>query len=208
MKQGFFITLEGNDGAGKTTIAQACVERLKALGHEVVYTREPGGSRIAERIRDLLLDPGNTDMDERTEAILYAAARRQHLVDIVAPALEQGKIVLCDRFLDSSLAYQGIGRGLGIEEVERLNRFAIDDFMPDRTIFLAIDNETAMARMGRRGEKNRLDREDDAFHQRVREGYEKLVLRDPDRIVKIDASGSIEEVTDAAMKVIESVIYG
>lgn len=208
MKQGFFITLEGNDGAGKTTIAQACVERLKALGHEVVYTREPGGSRIAERIRDLLLDPGNTDMDERTEAILYAAARRQHLVDIVAPALEQGKIVLCDRFLDSSLAYQGIGRGLGIEEVERLNRFAIDDFMPDRTIFLAIDNETAMARMGRRGEKNRLDREDDAFHQRVREGYEKLVLRDPDRIVKIDASGSIEEVTDAGMKVIESVIYG
>ncbi|TGY65927.1 dTMP kinase [Dubosiella muris] len=208
MKQGFFITLEGNDGAGKTTIAQACVERLKALGHEVVYTREPGGSRIAERIRDLLLDPGNTDMDARTEAILYAAARRQHLVDIVAPALEQGKIVLCDRFLDSSLAYQGIGRGLGIEEVERLNRFAIDDFMPDRTIFLAIDNETAMARMGRRGEKNRLDREDDAFHQRVREGYEKLVLRDPDRIVKIDASGSIEEVTDAAMKVIESVIYG
>lgn len=208
MKQGFFITLEGNDGAGKTTIANACVERLKALGHEVVYTREPGGSRIAERIRDLLLDPGNTDMDARTEAILYAAARRQHLVDIVAPALEQGKIVLCDRFLDSSLAYQGIGRGLGIEEVERLNRFAIDDFMPDRTIFLAIDNETAMARMGRRGEKNRLDREDDAFHQRVREGYEKLVLRDPDRIVKIDASGSIEEVTDAAMKVIESVIYG
>ncbi len=208
MKQVFFITLEGNDGAGKTTIAQACVERLKALGHEVVYTREPGGSRIAERIRDLLLDPGNTDMDARTEAILYAAARRQHLVDIVAPALEQGKIVLCDRFLDSSLAYQGIGRGLGIEEVERLNRFAIDDFMPDRTIFLAIDNETAMARMGRRGEKNRLDREDDAFHQRVREGYEKLVLRDPDRIVKIDASGSIEEVTDAAMKVIESVIYG
>lgn len=208
MKQGFFITLEGNDGAGKTTIAQACVERLKALGHEVVYTREPGGSRIAERIRDLLLDPGNTDMDARTEAILYAAARRQYLVDIVAPALEQGKIVLCDRFLDSSLAYQGIGRGLGIEEVERLNRFAIDDFMPDRTIFLAIDNETAMARMGRRGEKNRLDREDDAFHQRVREGYEKLVLRDPDRIVKIDASGSIEEVTDAAMKVIESVIYG
>jgi len=208
MKQGFFITLEGNDGAGKTTIAQACVERLKALGHEVVYTREPGGSRIAERIRDLLLDPGNTDMDARTEAILYAAARRQHLVDIVAPALEQGKIVLCDRFLDSSLAYQGIGRGLGIEEVERLNRFAIDDFMPDRTIFLAIDNETAMARMGRRGEKNRLDREDDAFHQRVREGYEKLVLRDPERIVKIDASGSIEEVTDAAMKVIESVIYG
>lgn len=200
--------MEGNDGAGKTTIAQACVERLKALGHEVVYTREPGGSRIAERIRDLLLDPGNTDMDARTEAILYAAARRQHLVDIVAPALEQGKIVLCDRFLDSSLAYQGIGRGLGIEEVERLNRFAIDDFMPDRTIFLAIDNETAMARMGRRGEKNRLDREDDAFHQRVREGYEKLVLRDPDRIVKIDASGSIEEVTDAAMKVIESVIYG
>lgn len=208
MKQGFFITLEGNDGAGKTTIANACVERLRALGHEVVYTREPGGSRIAERIRDLLLDPGNTDMDARTEAILYAAARRQHLVDIVAPALEQGKIVLCDRFLDSSLAYQGIGRGLGIEEVERLNRFAIDDFMPDRTIFLAIDNETAMARMGRRGEKNRLDREDDAFHQRVREGYEKLVLRDPDRIVKIDASGSIEEVTDAAMKVIESVIYG
>ncbi|WP_289108100.1 dTMP kinase [uncultured Dubosiella sp.] len=208
MKQGFFITLEGNDGAGKTTIANACVERLKALGHEVVYTREPGGSRIAERIRDLLLDPGNTDMDARTEAILYAAARRQHLVDIVAPALEQGKIVLCDRFLDSSLAYQGIGRGLGIEEVERLNRFAIDDFMPDRTIFLAIDNETAMARMGRRGEKNRLDREDDAFHQRVREGYEKLVLRDPERIVKIDASGSIEEVTDAAMKVIESVIYG
>ncbi len=209
MKKGFFITFEGNDGAGKTTIAKACMDQLKEQGHEVIYTREPGGSRIAEQIRGILLDNENTDMDARTEAILYAAARRQHLVDIVAPALAQGKIVLCDRFLDSSLAYQGVGRGLGINEVEELNRFAIHDLMPDKTIFLAVSNEIAQQRMGARSEAlNRLDNEKADFHEKVRAGYEKLLQRDPQRIVKIDASGSVDHVSAAAMKEIDKVIYG
>ena len=148
-------------------------------------------------------------MDARTEAILYAAARRQHLVDIVAPALAQGKIVLCDRFLDSSLAYQGVGRGLGINEVEELNRFAIHDLMPDKTIFLAVSNEIAQQRMGARSEAlNRLDNEKADFHEKVRAGYEKLLQRDPQRIVKIDASGSVDHVSATAMKEIEKVIYG
>lgn len=208
MKKGFFITFEGNDGAGKTTIALACKQRLEQAGIDVIYTREPGGSKIAEQIRNILLDPQNKEMDARTEAILYAAARRQHLMDIVAPALEQGKVVLCDRFLDSSLAYQGVGRGLGIEAIEQLNRFAIHDLMPDQTIFLSVDEEIANQRMHQRGELNRLDQEKEDFHRKVRQGYETLLKRDPKRIKEIDASRSIEEVSNDAMEVIEKIIYG
>lgn len=208
MKKGFFITFEGNDGAGKTTIALACKERLEQAGIDVIYTREPGGSKIAEQIRNILLDPQNKEMDARTEAILYAAARRQHLIDIVAPALEQGKVVLCDRFLDSSLAYQGVGRDLGIEAIEQLNHFAIHNLMPDQTIFLSVNEEIANQRMHQRGELNRLDQEKDEFHRKVRQGYEILLKRDPKRIKKIDASRSIEEVSNDAMEVIQKIIYG
>lgn len=206
MKRGIFITFEGNDGAGKTTICKLVQEKLIQQGYEVIYTREPGGSKIAESIRNILLDVENTKMDARTEAILYAASRRQHLVEIVQPALEAGKIVLCDRFIDSSLAYQGVGRGLGIEEVYALNQFAIDQMMPDKTIFLSVDIETGAKRMDLRGEKNRLDLEKDSFHQKVRQGYETLLKMYPQRIVKVDATGEIEEVFDLTMQEIQKVL--
>ena len=135
MNKGLFITFEGNDGSGKTTISKLAYERLKEMGYPVIYTREPGGIDIAEQIRKVILDPANTAMDERCEALLYAASRRQHLVEKVLPALNEGSIVLCDRFVDSSLAYQGVARNLGIDEVYNMNLFAIKDVMPDKTLF-------------------------------------------------------------------------
>ena len=126
MKKGYFITFEGPDGSGKTTVSTAVAKRLQEAGIESIYTREPGGIEIAEQIRSVILDPANTAMDSKTEALLYAAARRQHLIEKVLPALEAGKVVICDRFVDSSLAYQGVGRNLGIEEVLSINEFAIE----------------------------------------------------------------------------------
>lgn len=207
MKHGLFITFEGNDGAGKTTICKLVQEALQHQGYEVIYTREPGGSKIAESIRNILLDVDNTNMDARTEAILYAASRRQHLVEIVQPALDAGKIVLCDRFIDSSLAYQGVGRGLGIEEVYALNQFAIDSMMPDKTIFLSVDIETGAKRMNIRGDKNRLDLEADTFHQKVRQGYETLLEMYPERIVKVDARDEVDVVFQRTMDEIWKVIH-
>ena len=130
MKQGVFLTFEGNDGSGKTTVCKAICEELKKLGYDVVYTREPGGSKIAESIRNILLDVENTGMDPRTEDLLYAASRRQHLKDRVLPALKNKASVLCDRFVDSSLAYQGYARDLGMQEVYDINQFAIDGCIP------------------------------------------------------------------------------
>ena len=167
MKRGLFITLEGNDGAGKTTMAKKALEYLQKKGYRAIYTREPGGSMIAEKIRTVLLDPENTKMDAITEAILYAASRRQHLVEVVLPALEEGTIVLCDRFIDSSLAYQGEGRKLGMDAIEQLNQFAIQGCMPDLTLFLAIDEKTSQARLKARDEKkDRLELEEEAFQDR------------------------------------------
>ena len=136
MKKGYFITFEGPDGSGKTTVSTAVAKRLQEAGIESIYTREPGGIEIAEQIRSVILDPANTAMDSKTEALLYAAARRQHLIEKVLPALEAGKVVICDRFVDSSLAYQGFGRNLGIEEVLSINEFAIEGHWPDKTLYL------------------------------------------------------------------------
>ncbi len=202
MKKGLFITLEGPDGSGKTTIAKRLVEELKNEGYEVVHTREPGGIEIAEQIRNIILDPKNTAMDARTEALLYAASRRQHLVERVFPALKEGKIVLCERFVDSSLAYQGYGRGIGFDEVYKINEFAIDDCFPDLTIFLDIDEAEGLKRIGDRAFKDRLDQESIDFHHRVKQGYEEVIRRFQDRIVLVDASKSVEEVTDACMKIL------
>lgn len=169
MKQGVFITFEGNDGAGKTTVCKAVEKRLSEMGYSVLYTREPGGSRIAEAIRQVLLDVENTEMDARTEALLYAASRRQHLVEVVLPALNANKIVLCDRFIDSSLAYQGYARQIGAPEIWDINQFAIDGHMPDKTLFLSVSVETGKKRMDLRGDKNRLDLEASAFHALVKD---------------------------------------
>lgn len=207
MKQGVFITLEGNDGAGKTTVCLGLKKELEARGYPVVYTREPGGSVIAEKIRDVLLNEEAETMDPRTEALLFAASRRQHLVEVVLPALQENKIVLCDRFVDSSLAYQGYARGLGIQEVWDINQFAIHDCMPQKTLFLKVSMETGQKRMDIRGEKNRLDKEQNDFHRRVREGYDTLITMYPERICVIDAEPQPEMVLQDALRQVLKVIH-
>lgn len=202
MKKGIFITLEGPDGCGKTTIADLLEEELVKQGKEVVHTREPGGIDIAEQIRSVILDPKNTKMDARTEALLYAASRRQHLVERVIPALNDGKIIICERFLDSSIAYQGYGREIGAEEIIKINEFAIEGFMPAMTLFLDIDEEEGLKRIESRTFKDRLDQESIAFHHRVKQGYEAVKTLFPERIKIVDASKSIDEVKETCLKLI------
>jgi dTMP kinase len=206
MDKGIFISLEGPEGAGKTTIITMLMNELEQLGYQVTQTREPGGIEIAEKIRNVILDKSHTAMDPRTEALLYAAARRQHLVEKVNPALESGKIVLCDRFIDSSLAYQGHARGLGMDDVYSINKFAIGDRMPDLTIYFDIDPVIGLNRINQHDnrEVNRLDLEDIQFHYKVREGYELLLKKFPDRMKKIDAADPIEVVCSKAKDLILS----
>ena len=197
-----FITFEGGEGAGKTTVLQKVADRLKDNGYDVCLTREPGGIKIAEEIRHVILNPEHKAMDGRTEALLYAAARRQHLVEKVMPALANNQIVLCDRFIDSSLAYQGYARGLGIDQIYEVNQFAIDTCMPSLTLWFDIDPEAGLNRIaadqGR--EKNRLDLEDLDFHKQVYKGYQILAERFEQRIKKIDASLTPDEVSELAFQ--------
>jgi dTMP kinase len=204
MANGLFITFEGPEGAGKTTIINMLAEQLD----NVLFTREPGGIDIAEQIRKVILDKANTAMDPRTEALLYAAARRQHLIEKVKPALESGKMVICDRFVDSSLAYQGHARGLGINEVLNINQFAIENMMPDLTIYFDIKPEEGLKRISSNNgrEINRLDLENIEFHQKVREGYRILMMQFPDRIIKIDASAPLEEVFQNTIRLINEQV--
>ncbi|MGN1276665.1 MAG: dTMP kinase [Floccifex sp.] len=206
MKQGIFLTFEGNDGSGKTTVCLKIKEELEKRGYPVIYTREPGGSKIAEDIRSILLNTENVQMDSKTEALLYAASRRQHLVEKVIPALKENKIVLCDRFVDSSLAYQGYARGIGLDEVWNINQFAIDSYIPQKTFFLSVSMETGQKRMNIRGDKNRLDLENIEFHLKVREGYDTLIQKYNDRIVVIDAEGDKESVFQDTLKEVMKVI--
>ncbi len=196
MKRGIFITMEGPEGAGKTTITKMLGKALQQEGYQVLLTREPGGVPISEQIREVILNKDNTAMDSRTEALLYAAARRQHLVEVVMPELERGGIVLCDRFIDSSLAYQGHARGLDIEEVYNINKFAIGDMMPDATLFFDIDPEEGLRRIQSNGERevNRLDLEALDFHKKVCEGYQFIINRWKERFIIVDAGRTIDEV--------------
>jgi dTMP kinase len=198
-----FITFEGPEGSGKTSVIQEVYKALKDLGYDVIVTREPGGVTISERIRSLLLDYQDESMDQRTEALLFAASRRQHVIEIIKPALESGKIVLCDRYIDSSLAYQGVARGLGIEEVYHLNLFAIETYIPDLTLFIDIAPETGLKRVKKNQRAmNRLDLETLDFHQKVYEGYQTLLGIEPDRIKRIDGNTTIEEVSKQAIQMI------
>jgi dTMP kinase len=196
MTRGYFITFEGGEGAGKSTVIKSAERFLIDNGFDVMVTREPGGIDIAEQIRHVILNTNNTAMDPRTEALLYAAARSQHLAEKVIPALEKGQVVLCDRFIDSSLAYQGYARGLGIEEVWSINAFAINGLMPDLTIYLDIDPNLGLSRIEAESsrEVNRLDLESLAFHVKVREGYRLLAERFHDRFAVLDAGRSREDV--------------
>ena len=191
-----FITLEGPEGSGKTTAIQKAVDTLTHMGYEIIRTREPGGTEIAEQIRNVILDKANTNMDPRTEALLYAASRRQNLVEKVWPALKEGKIVICDRYLDSSLAYQGGARGLGIENVLNINLFATENTWPDLTLLFDIDPSIGLSRINKNADRevNRLDLEKLEFHKKVRQTFLDLAARFPERYVIIDASKSIDEV--------------
>lgn len=200
MVNGLFITFEGGEGAGKTSVLKAVEKKLVKSKFQVLTTREPGGIEIAEKIRNIILDTNHTTMDARTEALLYAAARRQHLVEKVIPALNEGKIVLCDRFIDSSLAYQGYARGLGIEEVYQINKFAIEGCLPDLTLFFDIEPEAGLERIAanKDREQNRLDLEKLSFHRLVYEAYQILLNTFPERIQVINARPELEKVTGEA----------
>ena len=204
MKKGLLVSLEGPDGAGKSSVLEALVPILEENGHQVVTTREPGGVPISEAIREVILDQKNTEMDGKTELLLYIASRRQHLIEKVLPALESGKLVIMDRFIDSSVAYQGFGRGLGVSDIEWLNRFATDDLKPDVTLYFDLDVEEGLARIARNKnrEVNRLDLEGLDMHKRVRQGYLYAFENEPDRIVKIDASQTLESVVQDSLAVL------
>ncbi|CAL27036.1 dTMP kinase [Staphylococcus carnosus] len=189
-----FITFEGPEGSGKTTVLQRVAERL-SQDYDVLKTREPGGVPAAEQIREILLD--GEAVDDRTEALLFAASRREHLVEKVLPALKEDKVVLCDRYIDSSLAYQGFARGIGVEEVRAINEFAINGLYPDLTIYLDITAETGRERIENNDRNmNRLDHESIAFHQRVIKGYHDLIDKEPERFKVIDANQELEAVVE------------
>lgn len=205
--RGLFITIEGPDGAGKTSVIEKLFPRLQAsTSVPIMKTREPGGIAIAEKIREVILDPQNKLMDERTEALLYAAARRQHLVEKVWPALESGTLVLCDRFVDSSLAYQGAGRKIGIQAVAAINEFAIEGTTPDLTLYLDIDAKTGLARIqkNRQAQIDRLDAESLEFHERVRTAYLQLAAENTERIKVIDASQELDQVVAQCLHQIQT----
>lgn len=205
MVNGTLISFEGPEGAGKSSILEAILPLLEEKGIPYLTTREPGGVDIAEKIRQVILDPDHTSMDAKTELLLYIASRRQHLVERVLPALAAGKVVLMDRFIDSSVAYQGYGRGLSVEDIEWLNQFATDGLKPDLTLYFDLDVEEGLARIARNQERevNRIDLEGLELHHKVRQGYLALAEKEPERIVKIDASQSFEAVLADVLTILE-----
>lgn len=206
---GKLITFEGSDGAGKTSVMNEVVRDFQQqLGDQMLVTREPGGNKISEQIRRIILDRANTEMDYRTEALLYAAARRQHLVETILPALTAGKLILCDRYVDSSVAYQGAGRQIGMQEVVKMNEFATEKLLPDRTIYFDIPVEVGLKRIAQHRDANQIDRldvETTAFHRRVHQGYMKLIAANRDRFIRIDATQPIETVVENTKKVIRQI---
>lgn len=204
MRKGYFISFEGGDGSGKSTQIRRLRSYFEEKGYDVVLTREPGGTDIGEKIRRVILDPANKKMSGIAEAMLYAASRAQHVEEVIAPALEAGKIVICDRFVDSSIAYQGYGRNLG-ECVTDINKYAVGACMPDITFFLKLKPDQSHSRMRNR-KKDRIELEAEEFHRNVYEGYEALENKFPERIIGIDASGTIEEVHECILLHIEKLL--
>ncbi|GAK48375.1 thymidylate kinase [Secundilactobacillus oryzae JCM 18671] len=207
---GKFITFEGPDGAGKTTVLKLVAEQLnEILGDQMILTREPGGNPISEQIRNIILDRKNTEMDVRTEALLYAAARRQHLVETILPALQSDKIVLCDRYVDSSIAYQGAGREIGEQEVADMNLFATGGLTPDLTLYFEVPVTVGLARIKQHraaDDVDRLDLEKQAFHDRVHSAYEKLAQENPERIRTIDATQPVEKVVNETLMILKQAL--
>lgn len=205
---GRFITFEGPEGSGKSTVIKAVQDFLVQEGYDILTTREPGGSKIAEEIRDIILNKDNTEMDASTEALLYAASRSQHHAEVITPALAAGKVILCDRFIDSSLAYQGYARGLGVDEVLAINSFGIGEHMPDVTIFIDVPPEIGLQRVfDNQGRKiDRLDLEPIEFHQKVYKGYMALAERFDERFVIIDGTNAVETVIEDTIQVLKSYL--
>jgi len=206
--RGYFVVFEGGEGAGKTTQIEAFVKWLEAQGRGVVATREPGGTEIGTRIRKLLLDPENRAMDERAEALLYAADRAQHVSEVIKPSLDEGKIVVSDRFIDSSLAYQGLARGLGLEEIYRLSEFATCGLLPDIVFYMRVDPEEGMRRVGASRDPDRIEQEGDGFHERVGAAYLEIAERYPRRFIVLDASRAQSEVHADVIKAFEERTAG
>ncbi len=203
MKKGLFISIEGPDGSGKSTQISALKNYFEERGVDVLLTREPGGTPISEKIRVIILDKNNKEMDYMTEALLYAASRAQHVAQVIKPALTAGKIVICDRFIDSSIAYQGYGRGLG-DCVRVINEYAVRGCMPDVTFLLKVDPKVGKERINE-DEQDRLEQEKLEFHQRVFAGYMDMEKRF-DRIISIDACRSIDEISADIISYIEKII--
>lgn len=207
---GLFITVEGPDGSGKSMLVKALSKRMaEVLNVPLVTTREPGGSPLAEILRDLVLNPAYDAIDRRTEALLLAAGRRQHVIEKIKPALDRGEVVLSDRYVDSSITYQGAGREIGIKEVAAINQFAIEDTLPDLTLYLDVDAQVGLNRIAHESsnrEKDRLELEEISFHNRVREAYHELLEENPDRFRMIDASKTPEEVLDASWEILEKYL--
>jgi dTMP kinase len=205
--EGKLITFEGTEGSGKTSVIKDVKKHYESLGYKVLTTREPGGIKISEQIRSILLDKENTEMDARTEALLFAAARRQHLVEKILPALKEGYLVFCDRYVDSSLIYQGVARDIGIDQVYDINYFAIEDALPLLTIFVDVRPEVGLERVFStpHREVNRLDLETLSFHQRIYEGYLRLVKK-YDRIKKVNGEQKLEQVVQDTIALIDQVL--
>ena len=201
-----FIVLEGPDGSGKSTQTRLLVESLRAAGKTVVQTREPGGTPAAEAIRNLVLSPEFNGLDSRTEALLFAGARAEHVANVILPALQRGEVVVCDRYIDSSIAYQGIGRDLGVDRIRDLSLWATGGVVPDLTIVLDMDAAVGLTRVGH--ELDRLEQEPQGFHDRVRKAFVELALHAPERYRVVSATGSIEEVAARIRTSVEEFISG
>ena len=198
--RGFFLSMEGPDGCGKTTQANLLEKSLRQMGFELVRTREPGGCPISEKIRQIILDTENAEMCANCEALLYAASRAQHVHQVIRPAVEAGKVVLSDRFVDSSVAYQGGGREMGVEMIRQINEPAVDGMLPDATVYLAIDHDTAMKRRLSASRPDRLELESSAFHGRVQAAYEELIERDRRRFIVVSGDQPAEEIARQVLR--------
>ena len=198
--RGFFLSMEGPDGCGKTTQANLLEQSLRQLGFDLVRTREPGGCPISEKIRQIILDTENTEMCGTCEALLYAASRAQHVHQVIRPAVEAGKVVLSDRFVDSSVAYQGGGRAMGVDMIRQINEPAVDGMLPDATVYLAIDHTTAMNRRLSASRPDRLEMESGAFHGRVQTAYEELINRDRQRFIVVSGDQPVEEIARQVLR--------
>lgn len=204
--KGIFVALEGPDGSGKSTIGELLHKHFADEGRDIIFTREPGGTEIGESIRHLILDNANVEMSNRTEALLYAASRAQHIDEKIRPALESGKLVLCDRFVFSSLAYQGIGRELGVDEVKSINDFAISEVFPDLILFFDIDPIFTLKRKKIEFDYDRLENAGNSFHERVFAGYGEIIQKYPKNVKIINARNSIEEVLKDCIETITEVL--